>query len=464
VVICVTAGEEMPHLLEWVDYHLSIGVTHIYVGVDHTTDGSLAVWQSFPRTQVTLLQVQLLPGLCNPEKHVQGCTNRMCPTTVARDLGLLGSPQKPWFAGTKHAWVVNADIDEYVMPLDPWQSLPGVLGLYEEQQKYYLLLQKAWFGGGHAEVNCSAAPLFSRFTRYGTTDRKMEARNNSISAGKRKPSGAGKPIFNTRVLPHLVLEEGGMSSQVQGPGPHRFSNLTQPLTLAAHEGPSGLIQLHFKGRSLEEFKGRMKWNKYQRYKYQSAVEQEWLNIKFQNTGATYAGMLLRFPRFCYYSSNQTALEAQLSACGLESLCLDCAALQREYNCQMSGLNEPLAPLFDQDMDSVVVTGNHATEVMQKLRLGWDETLLGPLKIKLLHEASALSEHQVLVHTDTDRGAVCQLSCEKSLVVDASRTADVLASLVSIWLGPARLKLPQEFPLMPRGALTRPQKSRNSSAN
>ena len=453
VVICVTAGNEMPHVLEWVDYHLSIGVTHIYVGIGRTTDGSLSVWQSFPHTQVTLLQVQLLPdNNCNARRlSVQGCTTRMCPTTVARDLGMLGQPKKPWFAGTQHAWVVNADMDEYVMPLDPWQSLPGVLGLYEEQQQYYIFLQKAWFGGGHAEVNCSSAPLISRFTRYGTEARRREAYRKgskwaNLIRGKKSASRAFKPIFNTRALPQLELEKGGMTSQVQGPGPHIFSNLVQPGKYAAHEVPSGLILLHFKGRSLGEWKERMQWNVYQKAKYKSAVVDEWLNLEFQNTGATHAAMLLRLPRMCYFSSNRTALQAQLSACGLESLCLDCATLQREHNCQMRGLNEPLPPLFDQDKDSLVVTGNHATDVMQKLRLGWNEVLLGPLKTKLLHDVSALPEHQVVVHTDTDRGAVCQLSCERALVVDASRTADVLASLVSIWLGPDRLKLPEKFPI------------------
>eukprot|EP00286_Rhodomonas_abbreviata_P008863 CAMPEP_0181337066 /NCGR_PEP_ID=MMETSP1101-20121128/27795_1 /TAXON_ID=46948 /ORGANISM="Rhodomonas abbreviata, Strain Caron Lab Isolate" /LENGTH=223 /DNA_ID=CAMNT_0023447485 /DNA_START=187 /DNA_END=855 /DNA_ORIENTATION=- len=55
VVICVVAGNEMPHVREWADYHLSIGVAHIYVADGYTTDGSLAVWQSFSPTQVTLL-------------------------------------------------------------------------------------------------------------------------------------------------------------------------------------------------------------------------------------------------------------------------------------------------------------------------------------------------------------------------------------------------------------------------
>lgn len=137
-----------------------------------------------------------------------------------------------------------------------------------------------------------------------------------------------------------------------------------------HEGPYGLIMLHYKAQSFVEFKGAMAWNKFADEKFSySGVEDESRNLEFQNTGATHSAMLLQLPQMCYTSLDSSALQAQLSVCSLESLCLNCAALQWQHKCQTSGLNELLPSLFDQNKDSVTITGNHTTEVMGKASFG-----------------------------------------------------------------------------------------------
>ena len=108
------------------------------------------------------------------------------------------------------------------MPLDPWHSVPSVLGNYNLVRRRRLFLQKVWFGGGHAEVNCTAAPFMARFTRYGT---RIRARETHLVS--QKGFGAGKPVFSTRVMPRPLTVDPQTGFVPLGGLPHCVDGITQ---------------------------------------------------------------------------------------------------------------------------------------------------------------------------------------------------------------------------------------------
>ena len=125
VFAAVQCGNELPHVREWVEYHLSIGFSHLFLSVGIANggalpeDGSIAVLEEYP--EVTVIYPEMFrraerAGQPHPKGH-QG-------TALAVAMAWRKSRGRP-------AWIFGIDMDEYVMPLDPWTNLPNLLAHYD---------------------------------------------------------------------------------------------------------------------------------------------------------------------------------------------------------------------------------------------------------------------------------------------------------------------------------------------
>ena len=217
-----------------------------------------------------------------------------------RDL----AAKEPWFGGAKHAWIAQIDVDEYVLPVDPWSDLGETLERYGRAREWSLVLQRPWFGGGHAEaeVACAAAPPTFRFMRYGTAASALASR-------------LGKPVVSTRALPKDLAAAWG---------PHRVPGLTRPDIFADVAGDRGLVLPHLKPQSFAEFSAKFQWNGFARNKY-DASQATYHALVAATTGATDA-RLLRAPRVCARPRPPRAARSARAA--PRALCDDCRALRR----------------------------------------------------------------------------------------------------------------------------------------
>lgn len=123
VFAAVQCGNELPHVREWVEYHLGIGFSHLFVSVGIAgglpEDGTIAVLEEYP--EVTVIYPEMFrqaarAGQPHPKGH-QG-------TALAVAMAWRKSRGRP-------AWIFGIDMDEYVMPLDPWTNLPNLLAHYD---------------------------------------------------------------------------------------------------------------------------------------------------------------------------------------------------------------------------------------------------------------------------------------------------------------------------------------------
>ena len=159
VVVCTFSGNES-HAGAFVAHHLAVGAAHVYAVVD--VSAGPATRDAFRAFQsATTVLDSTKPGIAGEHRAHADCVKR-----VVRDL----AAKEPWFGGAKHAWIAQIDVDEYVLPVDPWSDLGETLERYGRAREWSLVLQRPWFGGGHAEaeVACAAAPPTFRFMRYGT--------------------------------------------------------------------------------------------------------------------------------------------------------------------------------------------------------------------------------------------------------------------------------------------------------
>tara|TARA_B110001452_G_scaffold149029_1_gene124051 strand:- start:3563 stop:7957 length:4395 start_codon:yes stop_codon:yes gene_type:complete len=318
-VICVEFGNEMPHVAEFVEYHLAVGISHIYATDGGIEDESRKVLESFPSNQVTVLD-----GSAG-NHNTGGCVQR-----IVADHGL----ENPVLRVVKQpVWIFGLDADEYVAPSSAAQTVPEVLATLERAGHLHVALEKVWFGGAwsdHAE-KCTTAPLLARFTRYGT-EKQAESDDgtiNGVHVGHR-PKGSGKPAFSSRVLPEWALA-GNLSD---GNGTkmgftHHNHMLQQNVSIAKADGDNGLFLYHFKPTSLAEHRKRASWNhfyeKYQdskvsRTEAEQRVDDEWSWMHNLTNGASHASMLLRVPSLC---RTYTRFEKSLADCDLGHLCDDC---------------------------------------------------------------------------------------------------------------------------------------------
>ena len=161
-VALVEMGDERPHVREWVEYHLAVGFSHLYVTLgDHATEEVRATLRAYS-PDVTVMKGKL-------GHHGTGSMT----LRAARD------------AGDAPLWVCAFDADEYFTPIDPWSSVPSLLARYEAAGQHHLHLPKVGFGDSHdSELKqCVDGPLIARFTQYG------------------EETGSGKTCFHSSVLP-----------------------------------------------------------------------------------------------------------------------------------------------------------------------------------------------------------------------------------------------------------------------
>ena len=412
VVVCTFSGNES-HAGAFVAHHLAVGAAHVYAVVD--VSAGPATRDAFRAFQsATTVLDSTKPGIAGEHRAHADCVKR-----VVRDL----AAKEPWFGGAKHAWIAQIDVDEYVLPVDPWSDLGETLERYGRAREWSLVLQRPWFGGGHAEaeVACAAAPPTFRFMRYGTAASALASR-------------LGKPVVSTRALPKDLAAAWG---------PHRVPGLTRPDIFADVAGDRGLVLPHLKPQSFAEFSAKFQWNGFARNKY-DASRATYDALVAATTGATDARLLLRAPRVC--ARLPAAARRAVDACGLAALCDDCRALRRRARCPAGGSRRPghdaLAAGVEWRERGVAVVGARAADVARKIRAGWRAAAPGaPPRLRVDGNGSG-----AVVYADDGHGDVCHLDCARTLAVDATRVSDVLASLVAAWLGPTRRRFVRAFPV------------------
>jgi hypothetical protein len=435
-VICVEFGNEMPHVEEFVEYHSTVGFSHIYASDGGITDDSRKALESFPDSLVTVL-----PRANTSAGHHN---TAQCLKHIASDNAIVG----PHRAG-QHVWVFGIDADEYVSPFRPEKTVPEVLASYERAGKLHLDLRKVWFGGGwtpEAE-ECGDGPLLARFVRYGTQRQATEAKHvrvQGVNTNHNRPKGGGKPAFSTRTLPHL--QKYDQWKRVSGTPlsfTHHIKGLKQRSKQADADGDDGLVLLHYKPQSLHEYRRRAAWNlHFDKYKpsdkrqedkdESSTIDNTWTWMHNQTNGATHASMLLRVPALC---REHPRFARSLNVCGMQDLCQDCHQLQVQHGCADGTLvsTSTHAKAKASSVDQVFVLGASDRVISDAIHTaGLDAVVLSTPD-----QGQALNSSVPVILADPqDRAAICSARCERALFVAPAllRDSATIASMVRVWLG------------------------------
>lgn len=469
VVACTVMGSEHLYARQWVEYHLAIGVSRIYLfdnppapndrghqlgPPDMTQSGLRGL---YPKEIVTITNCsQLYPAYKLSVRRVTRCQLPTCSAMVADDYGIntLADP-----SSTRHVWIMLLDIDEYITPINPILTLPQVLMQYEQRGQYSLILQKVWFGSGSAShQSCITAPMVARFTHYGTSEMAKRykpsrlprmgknALDNLTAAGKSVNTlhvnwGSAKPVFSTRVMPKLKVDAAGAS---QLHGTHCVTGLTVKKAAGADvSGPAGLVLSHYKPRSQEEFVGTMKWNDYLQHKFGSSAQTSALatfeTMRLQTSGGTHAIHLDRMPTLCRRSS---FIADALQKCKMHTLCIDCIYLKASHGC---------APATSTPANSspngakthhrqAIITGKGRAAVVAALRAANSSLTILP------EFAIPLRRGVPIIHTDiSDSGLICSQPCHRLHFLDPLQLdAPTVASRVKLLLAPDDLEFPLPF--------------------
>eukprot|EP01025_Chloroclados_australasicus_P044166 TRINITY_DN4763_c0_g1_i7.p1 TRINITY_DN4763_c0_g1~~TRINITY_DN4763_c0_g1_i7.p1 ORF type:complete len:588 (-),score=12.87 TRINITY_DN4763_c0_g1_i7:5760-7523(-) len=100
ISICAIFRDEDKVMLEWVAYHLMIGIQHFFLYNDHSTDESLEVLQPLVQNQlVTLLHRSEINASVEVEYEQQEAWLRFCGDTF----------------GNTSKWLLSIDLDEYLV-------------------------------------------------------------------------------------------------------------------------------------------------------------------------------------------------------------------------------------------------------------------------------------------------------------------------------------------------------------
>ena len=435
-VALVEMGDERPHVREWVDYHLAVGFSHLYVTLSK---------QATAEVRTLLLSYPLVTVMNGTDMLGNHGTGSMTLRAV-RD------------AGDAPLWVCAFDADEYFSPVDPWTSAASLLARYEAAGQRHLHLPKVWFGDAHeSEVKqCVDGPLIARFTQYGPEE-----------------TGAGKTCFHSSILPPPP-PPGGIDAFVDAngtmvEGTHAFRGLAQPVTMADVTGPRALMISHFKPQSWAEYQRRHAWNLIEQHKRpevfhpssstpsasgrvhgeekgESSMADAFKAFVKRGSGAAYAGHLHRAIRLCAVDGSTFA--SQLQACGEpgQRLCrLDCRAARRRQGCAEPEDVASHAP-EQEHPTRALVRGPNASAVVaalapilngscERLARNGYRCALG----KRPARPRAWAETPAAV-VSTDAAAVCSTPCARQLLVDPKWHPELLASYVSIWLGVHRDRL------------------------
>jgi len=412
-------------------------------------------------------------GACLPIMHEKSNSCLLLSDTrphasqVAADNGILDNTSS---RARRHAWIIFLDMDEYITPMSPVLSLPDVLHRYEQEGKYNLILQKVWFGSGSpASEGFIQAPLLARFTHYGTeltkqrygptrAQRKgMNNLNNLTEGGKSANTlhvnwGAAKPAFSTRVMPTLTLDPKGASQLF---GTHCITGLLSRASSASHRGESGLVLVHFKPQSQEEFLLKIAWNTYLQHKEAlgkssgttqppnlSAAMSKFATMRLHTSGGTHAIFLDRLPQLCRKSPS---IKGQLQKCNMSTACLDCMALKQMHGGATDKLEVAGRRTLRKAAQGVVITGAQYERVVRALqRTGFGY----PFMTRDDNASHQGLETWPVVHTDTtDAALINSLPCERLSFLDPSLLDDeTISSRVHLIIDPDKLAFPLKFPL------------------
>ncbi|KAL4447479.1 hypothetical protein ABPG75_004698 [Micractinium tetrahymenae] len=192
VAICVVARDAHADLLEWVNHHLRLGVSKIYLW-DHASDPPMeSVVKGF--ISAGIVQYQHFTSVPHPSGK---------PQLYAYDQCLQQH-------GARHTWMGFIDVDEFLMFRDPWPSVQSLPRFLSE------------FAGPGAPPNANSG-VGVHWLIFG-----------SSGHASRPPSGVLRSYHRCLQLWHaqhcLVKTIVRTACTVAAEGPHSFKhNCTQPV-------------------------------------------------------------------------------------------------------------------------------------------------------------------------------------------------------------------------------------------
>lgn len=215
VAICCIAKNEDAYLVEWIEYHLLIGVTRFYIYDNESAVPIATTLDSYIRKGI--VKVELIPG-----RKKQIAAHKHCLANYGREC----------------QWIAFIDVDEYIVPKNDTCNLVEFLNAYNKFGG--LAIHWLLFGSnGHLEP--PSTTQINSYTRRSLKTHEMNCHIKTIVQPKHVKWVPKDPHhFGFRFGKYCVNEN---FEKVKGP-------------LAEHT--SNKIQLnHYFVRSLEEFKAKV---------------------------------------------------------------------------------------------------------------------------------------------------------------------------------------------------------------
>ena len=177
-IAAIFKGEDQ-YLKEWIEFHLITGVEHFFLYDNGDCESSRNILKPYIEKGI----VTYIPFPEFPEKILRSSYGKENFSKLSMQNLAMGDCVINY---SRHFnWLVKIDIDEFLYPLPPYESLSDVFRLLDGENIKGMAFRASRFGPSGQEKN-SALPVIERFTkRYPAWDRnwKVAGKSSCIAEG-----------------------------------------------------------------------------------------------------------------------------------------------------------------------------------------------------------------------------------------------------------------------------------------
>lgn len=186
---------ECPFIIEWLAYHMTLGITDFHIADNISTDGSSELLYYLDKT-----------GLI---KRIEYPTQDNTPPQ-------LGAYEKILSTLDDNKWIAFIDADEFIAPRDYEDGLEPLNSLLCNKENGAISLNWAVYGSSHSILPDSGL-VIDRFTKRAAEDHPVNKHYKSIvRAGDVVSTGTNPHAFKIKPEKRFIIPNGAVQQHVDG--------------------------------------------------------------------------------------------------------------------------------------------------------------------------------------------------------------------------------------------------------
>ena len=295
--IAAVMRDEAPYLIEWLEYHLLVGVQHFFLSSNDCGAAATTVWQ--------LLQPYVQRDLVTLDMHYACAPGAVQGAAYARMHERNGSSA---------AWTAHIDVDEFIVIANPMSKVRDVFGRLEARGARLVAMPWRVFGsGGHRRrPTGSVLASYTRRAGVGTSFHANSYKSVALRGACLQPTvhsckllGTGGPLLDPGN--QLWTPEGHLFSSSSHTVPHRAQCIPRKpeadprsdegvASSRAGHPPCVLWLSHYRTKSDEEWEAKKKRGQADTGQHLEGAPPKYANVRDDFIVASVLARLTRHPK------------------------------------------------------------------------------------------------------------------------------------------------------------------------